>query len=52
VYVKQMLVNIDIMLEAMERDEKKVFYHMINEEIVVNQDKQIEQIKLKIDEEM
>ena len=51
-YVKQVLANIDIMLDAMESDEKKVFYHMIIEEIVVSQDKKIESIKLKIDEEM
>ena len=36
----------------MPNDERKAFYHMITEEIVVNQEKQIEAIKLKIDEEI
>ena len=36
----------------MPNDERKAFYHMIIEEIVVNQDKQIEMIKMKIDEEI
>ena len=34
----------------MPNDERKAFYHMRKEEVVVNQDKQIEMIKLKIDE--
>lgn len=36
----------------MPNDERKAFYHMIIEEIVINQDKQIEMIKLKIDEDI
>ena len=36
----------------MPNDERKAFYHMVIEEILVSQDKQIEAIKLKIDEEI
>jgi site-specific DNA recombinase len=51
-YVKQMLANLNTMLKSMANDEKKLFYHMIIEEIVVNDDKKIQSIKLKIDEQM
>lgn len=36
----------------MPNDERKMFFRMIIEEIVVNQKKQIEMIKLKIDKEV
>ena len=39
-------------LRDMPNDERKAFYHMVIEEILVNQEKQIEMIKLKIDEEI
>ena len=39
-------------LRDMPNDERKAFYHMVIEEILVSQDKQIEAIKLKIDEEI
>jgi site-specific DNA recombinase len=34
-YVKQMLSNLNAILKSMANDEKKLFYHMIIEEIVV-----------------
>ena len=50
-YVKEVLTNLDVMIQKMASDEKKVFYQLIIEEIVVK-DKKVEEIKLKIDEQV
>ena len=44
--------HLNEILQDMPNDERKAFYHMIIEEIVVNQEKQIEMIKMKIDEKV
>ena len=51
-YVQEVISHLNKILRDMPNDERKAFYHMIIEEIVVNQDKQIEMIKMKIDEEI
>ena len=51
-YVQEAMSHLNEILKGMPNDERKAFYHMIIEEIVVNQDKQIEMIKMKIDEEI
>lgn len=51
-YVQEVMNHLNEILQDMPNDERKAFYHMIIEEIVVNQEKQIEMIKLKIDEEV
>ena len=51
-YVQEVMNHLNGILKDMPNDERKAFYHMIIEEIVVNQDKQIEIIKLKIDEDI
>ena len=51
-YVQEVMSHLNEILKDMPNDERKAFYHMIIEEIVVNQKKQIEMIKLKIDEEV
>ena len=51
-YVQEVMNHLNEILQDMSNDERKAFYHMIIEEIVVNQDKQIEMIKLKIDKEI
>ncbi len=42
--------HLNELLQEMPNAERKAFYHMFIEEIVVNQEKKIEEIKLKIDE--
>ena len=51
-YVQGVMSHLNEILKDMPNDERKAFYHMIIEEVVVNQEKQIESIKLKIDEEV
>lgn len=51
-YVQEVMSHLNDILQEMPNDEKKAFYHMVIEEIVVNQEKKIEMIKLKIDEEV
>ena len=51
-YVQEVMSHLNEILKDMPNDERKAFYHMIIEEIVVNQEKQIEMIKMKIDEEI
>lgn len=51
-YVQEVMSHLNEILKGMPNDERKAFYHMIIEEIVVNQEKQIEMIKLKIDDEV
>lgn len=51
-YVQEVMSGLNKILQDMPNDERKAFYHMIIEEIVVNQKKQIEMIKIKIDEEV
>ncbi|PHV69739.1 resolvase [Sporanaerobium hydrogeniformans] len=51
-YVQEVMSHLNEILQDMPNDERKAFYHMIIEEIVVSQEKQIEVIKLKIDEEV
>ena len=51
-YVQEVMTHLNEILKDMPNDERKAFYHMIIEEVVVNQEKQIETIKLKIDEEI
>ena len=51
-YVQEVMSHLNEILKGMPNDERKAFYHMIIEEVVVNQEKQIEIIKLKIDEEV
>ncbi len=51
-YVQEVMSHLNEILKDMPNDERKAFFHMIIEEIVVNQEKQIEMIKLKIDEEV
>lgn len=51
-YVQEVMRHLNEIIQEMPNDERKAFFHMIIEEIVVNQKKQIEMIKLKIDEEV
>ena len=51
-YVQEVMSHLNEILQDMPNDERKAFYHMIIEEIVVNQEKQIEMIKMKIDEKV
>ena len=51
-YVQEVMSHLNEILKGIPNDERKAFYHMIIEEIVVNQEKQIEMIKLKIDKEI
>ena len=51
-YVQEVMSHLNEILQEMPNDERKAFYHMVIEEIVVNQEKKIEMIKLKIDEEV
>ena len=51
-YVQEVMSHLNEILKDMPNDERKAFYHMIIEEVVVNQEKQIEAIKLKIDEDI
>lgn len=51
-YVQEVMSHLNEILKDMPNDERKAFYHMIIEEVVVNQDKKIEMIKLKIDEDI
>lgn len=50
-HVKQVLTNLNAMIHNMASDEKKVFYQLIIEEVVVK-DKKVQEIKLKIDEQV
>ncbi len=51
-YVQEVMSHLNEIIQEMPDDGRKTFFHMIIEEIVVNQKKQIEIIKLKIDEEV
>lgn len=51
-YVQEVMSHLNEILQEMPNDGRKAFYHMIIEEIVVNQEKKIKMIKLKIDEEV
>ena len=51
-YVQDIMSHLKEILQDMPNDERKAFYHMIIEEIVVSQEKKIEMIKLKIDKEV
>lgn len=51
-YVQEVMSHLNEISQEMPNDERKAFYHMIIEEIVVNQEKKIEMIKLKIDKEV
>jgi len=51
-YEQEVMSHLNEILQEMPNDERKAIYHMIIEEVVVNQEKQIEMIKLKIDEEV
>ena len=50
-YVRQVLTNLDIMIQSMESAERKMFYQLIIEEVVIK-DKKVQEIKLKIDEQI
>ena len=50
-YVKEVLTNLNDMIQNMASDEKKVFYQLIIEEVVIK-DKKVQEIKLKIDEQV
>lgn len=50
-YVKEVLTNLDVMIQKMSSDEKKVFYQLIIEEVIIK-DKKVQEIKLKIDEQV
>ena len=49
-YVQKVMHHLNELLQEMPNAERKAFYHMFIEEIVVNQEKKTEAIKLKIDE--
>ncbi len=50
-HVKQVLTDLNAMIQNMASDEKKVFYQLIIEEVVIK-DKKVQEIKLKIDEQV
>lgn len=50
-HVKQVLTNLNAMIQNMASDEKKVFYQLVIEEVVIK-DKKVQEIKLKIDEQV
>lgn len=51
-YVKKILAQLGVLLEAAPCDEKKILYHLLIENIIVNDERKIENIQLNIDEEM
>ncbi|MGW6190579.1 recombinase family protein [Bacillus cereus] len=51
-YVKKLLAQLNVLLEAIPCDEKKVLYHLLIENIVINDEKKIENIQLNINEEI
>ncbi|MDA2732689.1 recombinase family protein [Bacillus cereus] len=51
-YVKKLLVQLNVLLDAIPCDEKKVLYHLLIENIVVNDEKKIENIQLNINKEI
>lgn len=50
-YVKEVLANLDAMIQKMASDEEKMFYQLIIEEVVIKY-KKVQEIKLKIDEQV
>ncbi|KZD32800.1 Cassette chromosome recombinase B [Bacillus cereus] len=51
-YVKKILSQLSLLLEAAPCDEKKILYHLLIENIIVNDEKKIEYIQLNIGEEI
>lgn len=50
-YVQEVLINLESIIQKMTNEEKKVFYQLIIEEVVIKH-KKVQEIKLKIDEQL